>query len=55
VGYQLTSFRQDPQTMAATTMMLLDRRQGELDQPPARERLIAPLVVRGSFVPSGLG
>lgn len=52
LAYQLTTFRQDPEAMAARAVALLDLRQREPDLPPVRERISVPLVVRASFVPS---
>lgn len=52
LAYQLTTFRQDPEAMAARAVALLDLRQREPDLPPVRERISVPLIVRSSFVPS---
>ncbi|HVJ40919.1 MAG TPA: LacI family DNA-binding transcriptional regulator [Dongiaceae bacterium] len=55
LAYDLTTFRQDPELMAAETMRVLDRRQAEPDQPPIRQHLMPPLVVRRSFAPHPAG
>ncbi|TPN20781.1 LacI family DNA-binding transcriptional regulator [Mesorhizobium sp. B2-3-3] len=55
LAYRLTTFRQDPETMAARAVALLDLRQREPDLAPIRQRLSVPLVVRGSFVPHHAG
>jgi DNA-binding LacI/PurR family transcriptional regulator len=51
LSYGLTTFRQDPETMAARAVELLERRLQNHDAPPAHERVIPQLVVRESFVP----
>lgn len=51
LSYSLTSFRQDPELMAARVVELIDRRQEEPDAPPAYERLMPELIIRRSFVP----
>ena len=51
LAYQLTTFRQDPEAMAARVVGLLDLRQHGSERGPIRERLSVPLVVRASFVP----
>ncbi|WP_421916034.1 LacI family DNA-binding transcriptional regulator [Mesorhizobium sp.] len=51
LAYQLTTFRQDPESMAARAVALLDLRQREPNLAPVRERISVPLVVRASFVP----
>jgi DNA-binding LacI/PurR family transcriptional regulator len=52
LAYGLTTFRQDPEAMATRAVELLDLRQREPHRPPAREKLLAPLVTRTSFVPT---
>lgn len=51
LGYELTTFRQDPELMAQAAVDILDLRQADPDMPPARISIPAPLVVRKSFVP----
>ncbi|MDI7864505.1 LacI family DNA-binding transcriptional regulator [Rhizobiaceae bacterium n13] len=51
LAYRLTTFRQDPELMAARVVELIDRRQEEPDAAPAYERLMPELVIRSSFVP----
>lgn len=51
LSYDLTTFRQDPEIMAARAVDLLERRLKDPDCPPGYERVIPELVVRGSFVP----
>lgn len=50
-AFRLTTFRQDPDAIAARAMALLDRRRDNPDVPHARECLKARLLVRDSFVP----
>ncbi|MFB9948832.1 LacI family DNA-binding transcriptional regulator [Rhizobium puerariae] len=52
LSYGLTTFRQDPATMAARSVELLERRLASLDAAPGYERVIPELVVRRSFVPA---
>ncbi|MBW6423756.1 LacI family DNA-binding transcriptional regulator [Rhizobium sp. XQZ8] len=52
LSYGLTTFRQDPETMATRAVDLLERRLQNHDAPPGHERVIPELVVRGSFVPA---
>lgn len=52
LSYRLTTFRQDPATMAGAAVALLDQRQAEPDQPPARVRIRPQAVIRDSFVPA---
>lgn len=51
LAYGLTTFRQDPETMAQATVAILDQRQSDPDTPPATVSIPAPLIVRQSFVP----
>lgn len=46
--YGLTTFRQDPEAMAARAMELLDRRQGDASLAPTVVKIAAPLVLRRS-------
>ncbi|WP_085423314.1 LacI family DNA-binding transcriptional regulator [Xaviernesmea oryzae] len=52
LSYGLTTFRQDPATMAARAVELLERRLASPDAAPGYERVIPELVVRKSFVPT---
>ncbi|MEP9372807.1 LacI family DNA-binding transcriptional regulator [Mesorhizobium sp. KR1-2] len=47
-AYGLTTFRQDPDVMAARAMELLDRRQGDAGLAPTVVKITAPLIVRQS-------
>lgn len=51
LSYGLTTFRQDPITMALRAVELLERRLENPDASPGYERVIPELVVRKSFVP----
>ena len=51
LSYSLTTFRQDPITMALRAVELLERRLENPDASPGYERVIPELVVRKSFVP----
>lgn len=51
-SYDLTTFRQDPLQMATRAVELLERRLANRDLPPAYERIIPELILRGSF-PAG--
>ncbi|MDE1160145.1 MAG: LacI family DNA-binding transcriptional regulator [Neorhizobium sp.] len=51
LSYGLTTFRQDPEVMAARAVDLLERRLADHDAEPGYERVIPELVVRRSFVP----
>jgi DNA-binding LacI/PurR family transcriptional regulator len=51
LSYQLTTFRQDPETMALHAVELVERRLENPDLPPAYERIIPDLVIRQSFAP----
>ncbi len=53
LSYGLTTFRQDPQAIAARAVDLLERRLADQDAEPSYERVIPELVVRRSFVPVG--
>ncbi|MCX8998279.1 LacI family DNA-binding transcriptional regulator [Rhizobiaceae bacterium BDR2-2] len=52
LSYRLTTFRQDPVSMAARAVDLIGRRLAEPDLPPAYERIIPDFVVRQSFIPA---
>lgn len=52
LSYSLTTFRQDPATMATRAVELLERRLENPDASPGYERVIPELVIRGSFVPA---
>jgi DNA-binding LacI/PurR family transcriptional regulator len=52
LSYGLTTFRQDPITMALRAVELLERRLENPDASPGYERVIPELVVRKSFVPA---
>jgi DNA-binding LacI/PurR family transcriptional regulator len=47
-SYGLTTFRQNPDLLAAKAVELLDRRQGDPQLPPMVTKLAAPLVTRQS-------
>ncbi|WP_225086509.1 LacI family DNA-binding transcriptional regulator [Pectobacterium colocasium] len=47
-AYALTTFRQDPATMAAQALALLDRRQSQVQEPACRAKVAAPLIRRQS-------
>lgn len=49
--FDLTTFRQDPETIAAEAVALIEARQLEPGKPPERQRLAPHLIVRGSFTP----
>ena len=51
LSYKLTTFRQDPLTMAMRAVELMERRLGNPDLPPGYERVIPELVIRQSFRP----
>lgn len=51
LGYGLTTFRQDPELMAAQAVAVLERRQENPSLPPIRRRLSPSLVIRQSFLP----
>ncbi|MBP2448743.1 LacI family DNA-binding transcriptional regulator [Rhizobium leguminosarum] len=51
LSYQLTTFRQDPLTMAQRAVELMERRLENPDAPPGYERVIPELVIRQSFKP----
>lgn len=51
-SYGLTTFRQDPDAMAASAVTLLDLRVDRPKRAPARDCLTPSLVIRDSFVPS---
>lgn len=52
LSYGLTTFRQDPATMATRAVELLERRLENPDAAPGYERVIPELVIRKSFVPT---
>ncbi|MBB4019001.1 DNA-binding LacI/PurR family transcriptional regulator [Chelatococcus caeni] len=52
LAYRLTTFRQDPELMAARAVAVLDRRQQDPAGPLIAERIEARLVVRDSFAPA---
>ncbi|CDZ28952.1 LacI family DNA-binding transcriptional regulator [Neorhizobium galegae] len=52
LSYGLTTFRQDPITMALRAVELLERRLENPEALPGYERVIPELVVRKSFVPA---
>lgn len=52
LNFNLTTFRQDPQRVAACVIGLLERRAENPDAAPGLERLMPELVVRESFVPA---
>jgi len=45
-AYRLTTFRQDPEEMAAAAIALLDAREADPGRPPARTVVAAPTVLR---------
>ncbi|MBB2679451.1 UNVERIFIED_ORG: DNA-binding LacI/PurR family transcriptional regulator [Rhizobium esperanzae] len=49
LSYQLTTFRQDPLTMAQRAVALMERRLENPDAPAGHERVIPELVIRQSF------
>ncbi|ANL68182.1 LacI family transcriptional regulator protein (plasmid) [Rhizobium phaseoli] len=51
LSYQLTTFRQDPLTMAQRAVALMERRLENPDAPAGYERVIPELVIRQSFRP----
>ena len=51
LSYQLTTFRQDPLTMALRAVELMERRLENPDAPAGYERVIPELVIRQSFRP----
>ncbi|UFW98646.1 LacI family DNA-binding transcriptional regulator [Rhizobium ruizarguesonis] len=51
LSYRLTTFRQDPLTMALRAVALMERRLENPDAPPGYERVIPQLVIRQSFRP----
>ncbi|MBB3298788.1 MULTISPECIES: LacI family DNA-binding transcriptional regulator [Rhizobium] len=51
LSYQLTTFRQDPLTMALRAVELMERRLENPDAPPGYERVIPELIIRQSFEP----
>lgn len=52
LNYSLTTFRQDPQRVAAAVIELLEERAANPDAPHRTIRLIPDLVVRESFIPA---
>ncbi|WSH69668.1 LacI family DNA-binding transcriptional regulator (plasmid) [Rhizobium ruizarguesonis] len=51
LSYRLTTFRQDPLTMAQRAVELMERRLENPDAPRGYERVIPELVIRQSFRP----
>jgi len=51
LAYRLTTFRQNPELMAARAVAVLDARQANPAGPLISERIEARLVVRESFIP----
>lgn len=51
-AYDLTTFRQDPEAVAAAALRLLARRLAQPQAGPALEMIPAELVLRGSFRPA---
>lgn len=50
-AYRLSTFRQDPDTMAAAAIALLDAREADPGRPPARTVVAAPPVMRATLTP----
>ncbi|ADZ71613.1 LacI family DNA-binding transcriptional regulator [Polymorphum gilvum] len=52
-SFDLTTFWQDPEAIAAAAVSLIEARQHDPQRPLQRLRVVPELVIRGSFVPRG--